>query len=562
MPKRAESISTVVGLFRVSTEAQEKEGYSLAAQQTAYQRDCRAFGWQSLTTFKGQESGSSLDLRRTIHELIAYLRARQPDAVWVIEQSRLTRGDELDVALLIRELRETGTKVVIERGSVIDPSDLEGAFLFRLKALMDRREWEVIAARNKRGKDEKAKQGLLVSGRPAYGYAVAGEGRKRGQRVIVPEQAAVVRQIFEWVAEGHSLRVVIQRLHERGISAPAQAGRTSGQPPTRIKGGVQFWGQTTLRRLLSNPIYLGVSYRNCWVKKSKQFVFDRANPKAIWIEDAHEAIVTPEVWEAAHRQLARRQAATHIHLHMLTGVLVCRHCGNSFGTTTSAVRPGAYRRYYECNTKRGPFDPVGRRKRSGKSCPSKWLRQDETDRLVWDAFVRLITSPEMIQRYLDSAPATKRRAALKDDIAHLTAQVAKIEQKLACAREKLLVEVLTDGEYLTVREHAAAELDGRRRRLAERNAELESMSGEVTMNVIRNLAMLKLGEKKLSSEQRSRLFHSLVRAVRFMDDRAREIEIELFVAPDAGEDQLAVPARASRAAVIAVPVSLDCVLQG
>ena len=169
MPKQAESISTVVGLFRVSTEAQEKEGYSLAAQQTAYQRDCRAFGWQSLTTFQGQESGSSLDLRRTIHELIEYLRAHQPDAIWVIEQSRLTRGDELDVALLIRELRETGTKVVIERGSVIDPSDLEGAFLFRLKALMDRREWEVIAARNKRGKDEKAKQGLLVSGRPAYG---------------------------------------------------------------------------------------------------------------------------------------------------------------------------------------------------------------------------------------------------------------------------------------------------------------------------------------------------------------------------------------------------------
>ena len=80
------------------------------------------------------------------------------------------------------------------------------------------------------------------------------------------------------------------------------------------------------------------------------------------------------------------------------------------------------------------------------------------------------------------------------------------------------------------------------------------------MNVIRNLAMLKLGEKKLSSEQRSRLFHSLVRAVRFTGDRAREIEIELFVAPEASEDELGAPAKASRAAVVAVPVSLDYAL--
>ncbi len=136
---RPDDISTVVGLFRVSTETQEREGYSLQAQQQAFTRDCRAFKWRSLTTFEGYESGSSLSQRKIIHDLIALVRKRQPDAVWVIEQSRLTRGDELDVAMLLRELRELSTKVVTERGNVIDPADLEGAFVFRLKALMDRR---------------------------------------------------------------------------------------------------------------------------------------------------------------------------------------------------------------------------------------------------------------------------------------------------------------------------------------------------------------------------------------------------------------------------------------
>lgn len=292
MSERADSISTVVGLFRVSTEAQEKEGYSLAAQQVAYQRDCRRFSWRSLGTFEGQESGSSLAQRHTIHELIAFLREKKPEAVWVIEQSRLTRGDELDVALLLRELRETGTKVVVERGSVIDPQDLEGAFMFRLKALFDRREWEVITARNRRGKDEKARQGLLASGRTAYGYTVAGEGKQRGQRVPVPAEAAVVRSIFEWIAEGQSIRRVIELLRDRGVQAPSQAGRPSGRKPSRYANGIQLWSRMTLRRLLMNPIYLGVAYRNCWIKKGRSFAFDRTNPKAIWVEHAHEPIIS------------------------------------------------------------------------------------------------------------------------------------------------------------------------------------------------------------------------------------------------------------------------------
>lgn len=535
MPSEAETISTVVALFRVSTEAQEKTGYSLQAQQTAYERDCHRFGWRSLGVFEGQESGSSLSLRRTIHELIEFLRTRRPDAVWVIEQSRLTRGDELDVALLLRELREHGARVVIERGTVIDPTDLEGAFMFRLKALMDRREWELITARNKRGKDEKAKKGLHAHGRPAYGYTIAGEGRERGKRVPVESEAQVVRWIFEWVADGHSMRRVVEMLADRGIPAPTQSGRPSGRTPARFHGGLQLWGRTTIRRILSNPIYLGVSYRHCWRRQGKSFVFDRSNPDAIWIDDAHEAIVTPELWEAAHRQMSLKRSHTHLHLHMLTGLLRCPHCDESYVTTTSQdQKDGPIRRYYMCRTKLGSKNAVGGRRRTGRACPSRWLKVEETDKIVWDAFVALVTSPEMIERYLESTPATQRRAGLRAEITQLQQAAGKVEQRLAKAREKLLSEVLTDGEYLSVREQLTGELGGIQRHIAQKSAELRSMSGEVTMQTIRNLATLKLGEKKLSADQRSRLFHNLVRCVKFSGKARDRIEIELYVGGEPG----------------------------
>ena len=88
-------VKTVIGLFRVSTEEQEQEGNSLEAQERMFKWDCRSFGWKSLGIFSGQETGTALDARATIHEVIAALRQHHPDALWVREQSRLTRGDHI-----------------------------------------------------------------------------------------------------------------------------------------------------------------------------------------------------------------------------------------------------------------------------------------------------------------------------------------------------------------------------------------------------------------------------------------------------------------------------------
>jgi site-specific DNA recombinase len=528
---RPEDIQTAVGLFRVSTEAQRDEGYSLQAQQAAYERDCRTYGWRSLAVYEGQETGSALIHRRTVHALINCLRDRRPDAVWVIEQSRLTRGDELDVALLLRELRENGTRVVTERGHVVDPGDLEGAFHFRLKALMDRREWEVIAARNKRGKDQKAAQGFSVSGRPAYGYRSAGEGREKGRRVAVAEEAAVVKMIFEWRASGLSIKRIIQRLHEAGVPAPTQVGRPSGRKPERFDDGLQLWGRTTIRRILANPLYIGVSFRNCWIRRGKSFVFEpdpNKNPAVIWVENAHQPIVPRELWHAVQRLNQQARPRTHSVPHLLTGLLICPVCGNTYNTTISRDGRGHENNYYFCRSKRQLRDEYGGYRRTGRACKSRWLRLEETDRRIWDAFVRLISGPEMVEQYLASAEAEKRQARLREEIAQLEETVERIDNMLARARQKLLTEILTDGEYLCERERLDTELQGLQKRVLAKRRQLQSAGGAAVRQVVQQLALLKLGEKKLSRDQRSRLFHALVRRVVPNDEQLSRVDIELY----------------------------------
>jgi hypothetical protein len=91
----------------VSTQAQENEGASLAAQERRYRELAALSGWVTVAELKGQESATkAAGERLVLQRLLSLLRLEPVDAIWVYEQSRLTRADELEVALLKRELRE------------------------------------------------------------------------------------------------------------------------------------------------------------------------------------------------------------------------------------------------------------------------------------------------------------------------------------------------------------------------------------------------------------------------------------------------------------------------
>ena len=126
------------------------------------------------------------------------------------------------------------------------------------------------------------------------------------------------------------------------------------------------------KQILHNPIYIGVSYRKCWVKKGKTHTFDRYNPDAIWVENAHEPIVDQTLWDAAHKQLESRRVQRQQPAHMLTGILRCPLCGSTYRAESSRTRSGSSKPYYVCQSKRAPVDEFGGRKRQGDACSAKW----------------------------------------------------------------------------------------------------------------------------------------------------------------------------------------------
>jgi site-specific DNA recombinase len=71
---------------------------------------------------------------------------------------------------------------------------------------------------------------------------------KEGILEVIPEEAAVVRQMFHWVdQEGLSGRQVLIRLNERGITP---------------RKGAATWAKSSVLRILHNEMYAGVWYYN------------------------------------------------------------------------------------------------------------------------------------------------------------------------------------------------------------------------------------------------------------------------------------------------------------
>jgi site-specific DNA recombinase len=295
----------VVALFRVSTEKQATDGASLDAQERAYRAMAARDGWTTVQEFRGCESASQASSdRRVLQQVLACIRDTEPDAIWVYEQSRLTRGDELEVAGLLRELREREIKILVN-GVVRDLGSIDERFMVGIQSLVDRAESERIKERMHRGKRERARQGKKNSGPSPYGYQNPLKGMPGyGTLEIVEEEARVVRLIFNERLEGSGEKAIANLLNERGVPSPL-----GGQ-----------WGGSTIRRVLLNPVCIGVSASNVWVseKGKKSFRLDLKNERAIVVENAHPAIIDRATWDAVHGMPKQPRAAVP---RMLTGLL-------------------------------------------------------------------------------------------------------------------------------------------------------------------------------------------------------------------------------------------------
>lgn len=259
--------------IRVSTQLQADEGFSLEAQRERLQAYCTAQGWHVCPGHiyvDAGVSGKTLD-REQFQTMLEAAKAGQVQRIVAMKLDRVARNVR-EFLQTVDQLKEWQCDLVLVKES-FDTSTPHGRFALTMFAAMAELEASTITERVMSGKTQKASKGGFNGARIPYGYSYAG-----GEFTINPDQAAIIRDIFNGFLTGETMAALADNLNTNEVKT--------------AKGGQ--WYTSTIRYILSNGQYAGIAQ---WYGDA-----DKETSK-VTVEGAYPAIISKQVYDQAHARL-------------------------------------------------------------------------------------------------------------------------------------------------------------------------------------------------------------------------------------------------------------------
>lgn len=270
---------------RVSSQRQQKQS-TIQSQVTQLRCRVEREGHQLLdehVLLDDGYSGSYLD-RPALDRLRDLARERAIDMAYIHSPDRLARKYVHQV-LLMEEFERYGCDVVfLEHTPSKDPNS---QLLTQIQGAIAEYERAQIAERSRRGKLYHSRQGAVVSWKAPYGYSYVRYESERGRWEVNEEEAPLIRELFGWVRdEAISVRQATKRLTAS---------------PWKPRGGREVWTTSSVRQILTNEAYYGVSYynRRRWIESERTDLAFKKNrktkcewrPREEWIPIAVPTII-------------------------------------------------------------------------------------------------------------------------------------------------------------------------------------------------------------------------------------------------------------------------------
>lgn len=342
----------VAAYARVSMES-ERMQHSLSTQVSFYSNLIQQNPkWEYAGVYADYGiSGTGTKKRKEFQRMLQDAKDGKIDLILTKSIQRFARNT-VDLLTTVRQLKDMGVEVWFEKENIRSMSG-DGELMMSILASFAQEESRSISE-NIRWRIKKQFEMGKPNGRfNVYGYRWEGDNL-----VIVPEEAAVVKRIFQNFLDGKS-RI------ETGRELTAEGIKTRGGYP---------WVDSNIKVILTNILYTG----NLLLQKEyvsdpifKQRRKNRGELPQYYVENTHEAIIDKETFDYVQNEMARRKALgplanKALNTTCFTGKIKCGICGKSF---VHSIRKNAHRKedYWICDS----------HKHKGRTCASRGVLQNK-----------------------------------------------------------------------------------------------------------------------------------------------------------------------------------------
>ncbi|MGI5978207.1 MAG: recombinase family protein [Oscillospiraceae bacterium] len=375
-------------------------------------------------------SGKKAEKRPQFQQMIAVAKSEKHpfDAILLWKFSRFARNQEESIVYKNMLKRDKVDVVSITEPIIDGPF---GSLIERIIEWMDEYYSIRLSGEVKRGMTEKARRGEIQS-IASFGYKL-----KNGQLVPEPEEADLVRQIFERFIAGDGYYAIARWLNDFGV---------------RTHRGNRFENRT-VEYIIRNPVYIGKLRWNPSGKTRRDF----DNENIICVDANHEPIIDMETWEKAQAQVALTKSLWKYHGRPATeikdwpsGIVRCAACNS----TLVFAKPC----YFKC----GAYA-------KGACGYSQHIKAE----LLKDAIIERLETDLAATGSLPCV-ITRKMSTGDEGIPRLEAALANLARKKDRLHDAFLSGIDTAEEYKKYKAELEAEAD----QIKARIAELESASKE------------------------------------------------------------------------------------
>ena len=452
-------------------------------------------------------SGESLSSRPQMMKALELINTGEYDGIICMDIDRLSRGNGMDSSYIMSVLQTNDCKIVTP-SKTYDLSDEMDEQFADMKFMFSRYELTTIRKRLITGRDTSVKEGRFMGSHSPYGYKIVKlKGEKGNTLEVIPEEAQIVRMIYDWYTQD-------------GLGAGQITDKLNTLHIKSRKGGE--WSAEVVRKILRNEHYLG---KLPWKKTivGKKFVDGKLIKKMYKNEDyeihdgRHDPIISEELFELAQqiRQDNRtRPVKTKLEVaNPFGGLLHCGHCGNKMTRVTpSKTNPNAKPRF-KCSR--------------SKKCGCKSHFSEEVEKAI------VVAMKEWFEGYIIEL---EQNEVQKDDGLELSLEMLKNQLEELFEQQDNICELHEKKEYsdrLFARRNAAieAEIDKVESAIADLELKISEQNEEVDIqsNLIPTSQYLLDNYDDLTPKEKNDIWKLILHKVEYVKtEKGKKFDITIY----------------------------------